>query len=113
MKNEEENLDRNLTHLAKKKELLSEDLKRGKKIAAGIIIKLAMKPIRQSTRRWRINAEDSILQELSTTFNSKVEELKVLKDENDKLENMNNNLLAENEDLRQTSMDGVEIANVI
>lgn len=50
--------------------------------------------------------------DLTNALDLKMEQLGKLQSEKDVLETDNNHLLIENEDLRQSSMDGVEIANV-
>ncbi len=76
-------------------------------------MQLFKKPVKSFIWKWKQAAEVPILGELEKTLNEKIASLQRLQEIRTKLEEKNNNLLDENEDLRQSSIDGLEIANVL
>ena len=63
-------------------------------------------------RRWQENTKNCMIAELTAALNDKAASFNKLQEIHGKLEHKNNALLVENEDMRQSSMDGLEIANV-
>lgn len=112
MKIQAENVLSEIGNVVEKNKQLKEDYDKGKRIAASVIIKSLRKPAETLLRRWKHKTEESMISELKDTLQEKLGTFGKLQEMHDSLQGQNNNLLVENEDLKQTSMDGLEIANV-
>ena len=94
-------------------EMLTDKYTMGRKLGAGVIARWIKKPVMKCFKKWKLTSEDNRIEDLEKTLKEKMESVKRLEEINNTLEGQNNNLLGENEDLRQSSIDGLEIANVI
>lgn len=112
LKMEAQSLEDSLSERGRKNKVLGEHYGRGKELAAGLLLKLMVAPVVRVMRKWKQKSEESTIEELKQVLEEKISKLKKLEEINTKLEGQNNDLLVENEDLRQSSMDGMEIANV-
>eukprot|EP01022_Parablepharisma_sp_SALTPOND_P011291 TRINITY_DN1469_c0_g1_i1.p1 TRINITY_DN1469_c0_g1~~TRINITY_DN1469_c0_g1_i1.p1 ORF type:complete len:1791 (-),score=193.28 TRINITY_DN1469_c0_g1_i1:948-6320(-) len=113
LEDEAKDLGVRIDQTKEKNEMLSEKFVIGKKLVAGVIREWMNKPVRKFFARWKLTSEKEKIEDLEKTLSEKLASLRRLEEIHDSLEGQNNNLLAENEDLRQTSIDGLEIASVI
>lgn len=86
---------------------------KGKEMATAIVVLWVNKPLRNALEKWKLNTQKARIADLEKILQDKFYSLKRLEEIHYGLEGQNNQLLSENEDLRQASIDGLEIANVI
>lgn len=85
---------------------------RGKTIVATVMMLWVKRPLQRALEKWKLNTQKARIADLEITLQDKLISLRRLEEIHDGLENQNTHLLSENEDLRQASIDGLEIANV-
>lgn len=112
MKQRAENIDSNIENRVQLNQKLFQDYEKGKKVAAGYLYKKCQKLLGKSLSLWKEKTEESMISELEFTLQNKLDALKKLQSINESLGAQNQDLTGENEDLRQASIDGLEIANV-
>lgn len=93
-------------------EKLANNYTRGKTIVATVMLLWAKKPLQRAFERWKLNTQKARIADLEMTLQEKLMSLRRLEEIHEGLEGQNTHLLSENEDLRQASIDGLEIANV-
>jgi len=91
---------------------LANNFTRGKTIAATVMALWAKRPLQRALEKWKLNSQRARIADLEVTLQEKWMSLRKLEEIHEGLENQNTHLLSENEDLRQASIDGLEIANV-
>jgi hypothetical protein len=107
------NLEIDISQTVQQNEKLTTQLAKGKRLAAAVLANRLRQPLEKLASRWKLQGERSMVVELAATFQDKLATFKKLQAINENLTAENNALLIENEDLRQSSMDGLEIANVV
>ena len=128
--NNTKKMAKSLAHLQDVCQKLNQDHKKGKKVCLAVVAKLLRRSRRSGTclyiyiytikiyvsvafQIWK----DALLKKKTRSLVYDMRDLKDQEDETedilDKYDNVNQDLLVENEDLRQSSLDGIEIANVI
>lgn len=112
MQQEAENLDVNIVALANNTQKLAEDYQKGKNIAANLVLKNLRKPIEFFLRKWKRSAEEYKIAELKLALARKAELFNKLQGLHGTLEEQNNKKITENEDLKQASIDAIEMATV-
>jgi len=99
--------------LAFQRENLFGHFVRGQKLAVTLVKNNYLKTVWRAMMRWKRYSNDygnmALIEQLERT-NGMISELQ---EHINKLEGMNRNLLAENEELRQAALDGIEISNVV
>jgi len=81
-------------------------------MATGVLVALYKQRLLRKFQKWKLNAEQSRIADLEKNLDEKLESLRKLEEIHNRLENHYTNLLGENEDVRQASIDGLELANV-
>ena len=109
---EGERLEKEIEDYTRKNISMAEGFDKGKRLAAGVLVKRMQMPIAKMIRKWKVETQKNTLGQLEATLVEKVNAFKKLQGIRERLENKNKTLLLEGEDLRQASMDGLEIANV-
>jgi hypothetical protein len=112
LKKEAEGLDKNIKELSENNNKLKTMFEKGKKLAASVLMKGCRSKMFKAFRKWHIDSKGPQVNELSKTLEEKLVQFKRLQEIHGKLEKQNEDSMVENEDLRQASMDGLEIANV-
>ena len=93
-------------------EMLSEKYSTGKNLMLTVVCRLVTKPVLKAFNDWKLKTQRLKNSELEKILKEKLVCLEKLIRMKKQLEIQNVNLLSENEDLRQASLDGIEIANV-
>ncbi len=112
LENAAENLESSINEHQKHNRVMAEGYDKGKRLAAGVLMKLMQAALLKRIRRWRKAAQQDTVDVLERTLREKMEAFQRLQEINSTLEDKNKSLMVEAEDLRQTSLDGLEIANV-
>ena len=107
------NVNDNLTNTIKLNKSLANKYSSGRNLALISLRRLMSTPLYYAFSRWKQNTQKSIIVEMWYLIDEKKSNLRMLKDIKNDLEDQNENLSAEHEELRHTSIDGLEIANVI
>ena len=89
-----------------------EGCERGRRIASGVILKKMLSPAIKCLRRWVNTTKNGMIEDLKQLLQEKLSSFQKLQNIHARLQAKNKSLLSESEDLRQASMDGLEIANV-
>ncbi len=105
-------LDTNVLEAARRNERMRQDYAKGQKICAGVLVKALKKPALRLLKKWKALTEDSMLETLQRTLQHKMAMHQKLQSINCTLGQRNRSLRGENEELRQASIDGLEIADV-
>lgn len=121
---ENENDLLNIEHVVKKlnskivdhnstNKVLSEKFECGKKLTVTVIKVMINKIFHKAFLKWKLNTQKIRIADMQRIVRDKMINLERLERIYTELEIQNENLLSENEDLRHSSLDGLEIANVI
>lgn len=89
-----------------------EDFAKGQRLAAGVIVKALKTSALRCLKKWKMRTEDAMLDTLQQTLQNKLAMHQKMQAINGTLANRNRMLQGENEELRQASIDGLEIADV-
>eukprot|EP01022_Parablepharisma_sp_SALTPOND_P013476 TRINITY_DN1805_c0_g1_i1.p1 TRINITY_DN1805_c0_g1~~TRINITY_DN1805_c0_g1_i1.p1 ORF type:complete len:1585 (-),score=213.01 TRINITY_DN1805_c0_g1_i1:7673-12427(-) len=113
LEQEKENLENNIRVHEAQNMARAVGYAKGKRIAAGVLAKLMQASLNKWFMRWKITSQRLLVDDLSTVLEKKLSAFERLQDINMRLTEKNRALLSEGEELRQASMDGLEIANLI
>lgn len=94
-------------------DVLAEKLQSGKSLAITVMNYWVKKPIRKALLEWKLRAQQMSVADMENMVRDKLVSLQRLEQINRELEVQNGSLLSENESLRHSSIDGLEIANVV
>lgn len=110
---ESKNLGERIAKARDTNEKLADNYTRGKTLVATVMVLWVNKPLHRALDIWKLNTQKARIADLERTYEDKLASLRRLEQIHEGLEGQNNHLLSENEDLRQASIDGLEIANVV
>jgi len=113
LEQDKENIDQNLAKREKINMVKAIACVRGKRMAANVLYKRLQQPLVSKFRNWKREALKNKINQLGIVLQDKLTAFQKLHDINGRLNMKNKSLMIECEELRQASMDGVEIANVI
>ena len=113
LENEIEGLENIINQKKSKNVKLANDYNKGKRLSMNIVIRLFTRSGRNYFSEWRLNTQRINIAEMERNLIEKKEGLNKLKCIQRMLEEQNDNLISENEQLRQSSIDGLEIATVL
>lgn len=106
-------ISKNVVKLEEKVTKLEKKYTIGKQVIGANLRRLLRLREYHALFKWRANAYKSKKAALKEQLDKLTEETKKIADANEKLEKEHDDLLIENEEMRQTSLDSIEIANAI
>lgn len=106
-------MDDAIDHLAVQRETLLGHYMRGQKLAVALMRNNYLKTMFRSFMRWKRHSQECETRELMEQLDRTNQMISELGAHVGRLGDINRNLLSENEELRQTALDGIEIAKVV